>query len=214
MLIDDMAEQWYGYGRWEAPFWFLGPEPGGIGPNGPMKAWDELGRGELLDCREHHLEFGCTKWHVPQVRLQPTWNKLIVLLQSFKGEPDSTEARRKYQAERWGAKSGETCVIELCPVAAPALGFGTFDGSNLQKRRIALIQDRLKNHQPKFIVLYSKSHLDSWEEIVGSAFDGKGVSRVGRTIALTTPHPVAFKSTNADWIGYGNLLRRLADHAL
>jgi hypothetical protein len=23
-----MAEHFYGYGRWDAPFWFIGPEPG------------------------------------------------------------------------------------------------------------------------------------------------------------------------------------------
>jgi hypothetical protein len=26
--LDHMAEDFYGYGRWDAPFWFIGPEAG------------------------------------------------------------------------------------------------------------------------------------------------------------------------------------------
>ena len=53
--ILDMARHWYGYGRWEAKYWFIGPEPGqpegdnveGDNVRARCKAWIELGRGEL-----------------------------------------------------------------------------------------------------------------------------------------------------------------------
>ena len=26
--LSEMALRWYGYGRWDCPYWFIGPEPG------------------------------------------------------------------------------------------------------------------------------------------------------------------------------------------
>jgi hypothetical protein len=74
--ILDMARQWYGYGRWEAPYWFIGPEPGqpegdtaeGDNLKERCKAWIDLGRGELVDCKAHHFGFGWTKWHQDTLR--------------------------------------------------------------------------------------------------------------------------------------------------
>jgi hypothetical protein len=42
-----MAREWYGYGWWEAPFWFIGPEPGRPEKEDSLKkrceAWIKLG---------------------------------------------------------------------------------------------------------------------------------------------------------------------------
>ena len=27
--LSHMSEHFFGYGRWDAPYWFIGPEPGG-----------------------------------------------------------------------------------------------------------------------------------------------------------------------------------------
>lgn len=212
-----MAEQWYGYGRWEAPFWFLGPEPGGPSPDGPLRAWDELGRGELLDCEEHHLAFGCNKWHREPVRLQTTWGRLILLLKSYKQEDPALEARKLYQAQDWGTKNrstgrlSETCVIELCSVAAPAMGMGTYDDSAVRSRRIEHIRDRLQDHHPEFLVMYGLGWRREWEQIVGGEFDEKGIRRVGNTVAMITPHPAAYGQKNEEWVAYGSALRFESD---
>lgn len=34
--ILEMAKRSFGYGRWEAPYWFIGPEQG-MGPQNPKK---------------------------------------------------------------------------------------------------------------------------------------------------------------------------------
>jgi hypothetical protein len=55
--IREMALRCYGYGRWEAPYWFIGPEQG-QGPeenndlNLRCEAWLHCGGGELSDCRK------------------------------------------------------------------------------------------------------------------------------------------------------------------
>jgi hypothetical protein len=57
--VREMALQCYGYGRWNAPYWFIGPEQGQapdedneLKPR--VKAWHDLGGGELNDCRQFH----------------------------------------------------------------------------------------------------------------------------------------------------------------
>jgi hypothetical protein len=60
--IRDMAREWYGYAWWEAPFWFIGPEPGRPEEEDTLKkrceAWMNLGGGKLIDCKCHHFGFG------------------------------------------------------------------------------------------------------------------------------------------------------------
>lgn len=36
------ARNWFGYGRWDAPYWFLGMEPGGTDDHAPMKLGGNL----------------------------------------------------------------------------------------------------------------------------------------------------------------------------
>lgn len=93
----EMAHGFYGYGRWDAPHWFIGPEQG-IGPKGVgnavrSKVWHKLGSPELCDCKEFHFEIGEDSWYrttpPPAPLLQSTWRPLMLLLMSFLGErPD------------------------------------------------------------------------------------------------------------------------------
>lgn len=57
------AESWFGYGRWDAKYWFVGMEPGGTDEVASYESWRRLGAGELIDCRQHHLDCGFTHWH-------------------------------------------------------------------------------------------------------------------------------------------------------
>lgn len=53
------AEKWYGYGTWDAPYWFVGKEPGGADDPEQCASWLRLGGGELIDCRQHDSD--CVK---------------------------------------------------------------------------------------------------------------------------------------------------------
>jgi hypothetical protein len=37
------ARSWFGYGRGEAPYWFIGMEPGGSDDHASYEAWKQLG---------------------------------------------------------------------------------------------------------------------------------------------------------------------------
>jgi hypothetical protein len=54
------AAQWYGYGRWDAPYWLVGKEPGGTDDPEQYASWARLGEPELLDCRAHDLDCAST----------------------------------------------------------------------------------------------------------------------------------------------------------
>ena len=123
-----MARGNYGYGRWEAPYWFIGPEQG-MGQHEKndlrrrVEAWIELGQRELNDCREFHSRIGELRWHFkkPKVDLQSTWRPLMLLMMTLLGREADGEALRNYQRDRWGTINGETCVIELSGLAASTL---------------------------------------------------------------------------------------------
>jgi hypothetical protein len=97
-LLDDpdliaMARRSYGYGRWDAPYWFVGPEQG-MGEHETdniersiqqrVECWRKLGGLELNDCREFHCCIGEKNWHCKEpVKPQTTWQPLIVLLMAY-----------------------------------------------------------------------------------------------------------------------------------
>ena len=65
-LLHKMALECYGYGRWDAPFWFIGPEQG-MGETDDIRlrvaTWLKLGAAEVCDCREFHETLGDFRWH-------------------------------------------------------------------------------------------------------------------------------------------------------
>jgi hypothetical protein len=92
-----MAENCYGYGRWDAPYWFFGPEQGL--KDGTLdefikryEAFRDLNKDGLCDCRAFHAAIGETRWHRQDPELQKTWKFLILLLLTYLEEPQTTRA--------------------------------------------------------------------------------------------------------------------------
>lgn len=121
----EMARRFYGYGRWDARHWFIGPEPGmafdeGNDQERRVEAWLHFGKPELCDCQAFHKRIRQPQWHrekPDKPRLQPTWRPLMLLLMSFLERSKESDSLREYQRDRWGRLSGETCVIELSGLA-------------------------------------------------------------------------------------------------
>src|SRR6516165_6556836 len=120
-LASLMARDFYGYGTWDAPFWFIGPEPGGDGNEKRAKAFSKLGKDGLCDCKEFHTEINEVRWHrepPEKAALQPTWRRLMLLLMPAVKLSSDRAALREYQCRHWGKLNGETCVIELGGLSA------------------------------------------------------------------------------------------------
>src|SRR6185437_9669223 len=122
--LQEMARQRYGYGKWNAPYWFIGPEEGMAFDEDIQRRIRAWGHCDLNDCRKFHERIGEHRWHEAPVKLQKTWKQLILCLMAFKGQqldPRKQEHKvflRNYQSRHWGMQNGETCVIELSGLPA------------------------------------------------------------------------------------------------
>ena len=169
---EKMAREFFGYGRWGAPYWFIGPEPAGDSHTQRSLAFRILGKDGLCDCKEFHNGIG-VDW---SGELQKTWKRQILILENFLGEDGKVEFPDKgnpaqtllnYQWECWGSRDGNTCVIEL-------RGLNTKGNSEYRKicdaelgRRIEYIKEKLKTSEekPKLVVMYGKTDQGRWEPI-------------------------------------------------
>ena len=212
----EMARRFYGYGRWDAPYWFIGPEPG-KGRNQPadntprVKAWRRRGGTELLDCHDFHRRIGEKNWHKDVPLLQPTWRPLMLLLMTFLEKPGDDKSLRTYQRDRWGRVSGgETCVIELSGLAAKSLKV-PMDRGSFRQERIEIIHQRMHTYKPQLVVMYGggQKGRKHWEEIAGSVFPADGILKLGYTTIALAPHPVVYGSKDQDWVKLGQRLRGL-----
>jgi len=210
-VIAEMALRSYGYGRWDAPYWFIGPEQGQRPTEDDdlrPKAWRELGSREVCDCKEFSRAINEHAWH-RDGKLQPTWRPLILLLMTFLGRPADKESLRDYQRTRWGRADGETCVIELSGLAANNLGIPR-DRESFRQKRIDVIRERLRQNRPKLIIMYGTAQRQSWESIAGQSFPPENVLVSHNSILALTPHPVKHGLSNAYWEELGQKLRKVA----
>lgn len=212
-----MARQCFGYGRWNAPYWFIGPEQGQAPSENDdllprVRAWHLSGGGELNDCRQFHALIGETRWHRERPQLQSTWRPLLLLLMSFLGRTTDNDALRIYQRDHWGTLDGETCVIELSGLAARNLEVPR-DRISFRDERIAIIRERMRCNKPVLVVMYGTSEKSDWDAIAGRSFPPENVLKFGSTILACTPHPTSHGLTNEFWKQSGQTLRHLAQSA-
>ena len=216
-LVDSTAEIWYGYGRWDAPYWFIGPEPGMAASEGEnllerCRAWQALGSTELLDCFEHHKTFGHLKWHTRKIAMklpingnasrpptQTTWRQLIRTLLAFKGERTDNDAIGDYQCTAWGSTAGETCAAELSALAAQNL-LVTRDRMRFRMDRTKHLLTMVTKHAPRFVVMYGGDNAQrpSWDYIA-SGTDGTSPYTTeliaGRQVSFASSRPTTFVRT-------------------
>jgi len=217
--VVQMAEHFFGYGRWDAPYWFLGPEAG-MSKDGidslsvRYKSWKQLGCASVVDCEKHHRGFRFTKWHDPppkhKLPTQSTWRQLIRLLLAYKGMSPTLDDIRAYQQCHWGSENGETCVIELSGIPAPNMQVQR-DRETFLLRRIEQLRQKALIHRPKFIVMYGTGQREEWKRIVGGDFDTGGIRRMEGTVAVVASHPVSHGTSNEYWVELGQRLRAALD---
>jgi hypothetical protein len=227
--LNEMARRSYGYGRWDSPYWFIGPEQGVGAHENDIEAslerrataWVRLGRLDLNDCRKFHCEIGEKNWHCREtVKLQKTWRPLLLLLMAYRGESTSKESLRDYQRDCWGMLDGETCVIELSGLAAPNAEEAT-DTSPYLPERINVIRERIREHRPRLVVMYGLDHRPPLEQIAEAKIPREPAPFFckGPTLIALAPHPVSRIKVgdkyvgNDYWIDLGKKLRNHPCHS-
>jgi hypothetical protein len=232
--IREKARRFYGYGRWTAPYWFIGPEEGGSDdPERRVEAWRQLGEAELCDCREFHSLIEITKHHRETPPLQYTWRKLMLLLKAFQGEPCDLEGNRRmlndrlrsYQRDWWGMQSGKTCVIELSELPAPDSKkakelrlqlFSPAKFDEIRQKRIEFIYHEMLKKERELVVIYGKEQWKHWESIAGHSLQEEsiegfaaGILKYGATKIAFAQHP-NFVRKDAYWVKLGRKLREIS----
>jgi hypothetical protein len=214
-VTDDLktraAREWFGYGRWSAPYWFVGMEPGGDDHPELYTAWEAAGAGRLIDAAEHEVEWNL---RVP-ARLQMhhfaskptiqkgTWQPLIHIVLGFSAEDGDAHA---YQRDRLGRIDGDMALIELCSVAAKNLAVPS-DRDRFMPERIAFIRRRLASNPVEIAVFYGTTYRDKYELVAGGQFDADGLRWRGATLCALITHPSRPTRTYAFWREYGEMLR-------
>jgi hypothetical protein len=211
---------WFGYGRWDAPYWFVGKEPGGSDEPEQYASWQRLGGDELIDCREHDTEDadGHRMWHGPDPgpKLQPTWRPLIAMILAYQGAKNwDLHAARRYQDESWGRTDGDTAVLELSAVAAKSVSDKEAMRLRNLPERIRKFQERLAQNPPKFVVFYGLGmdpvnnvpYVDHWRAIANHDLEIDEPVLLGRTVFVVEKHPTAHGTTTQHWMDLGRRVR-------
>ncbi len=193
--MDDLkalaARRWFGYGRWDAPYWFIGMEPGGTDDHASYEVWMQLGGTELIDCRAHHLGTNFAKWHGGhRPPTQPTWRRLIQLLLGYEGKRAGSDAVSIYQRDSWGAQKGDTALLEVSALHAKNLVTSVNRNEYLDERT-AILKKRLETNRPKFVVFYGLGYKNIYEKITNARFGANGYAWCGSTLCALLPGPTA-----------------------
>lgn len=233
-MLQAFMDNFYGYGNYDAPYWFIGMEEGGGDSfeevSKRLTVWDSRGRRELEDVVDYHLELGITWPFGEKPKLQWTWAGLIRVLLSIEGLEPTTEEVRLHQQRSWARSGGNVCLMELLPLPSPSTSHWLYAQysklptlrSRKQYRklmsqvRIRAIQQRIAAHQPQVVVFYSFTYRPYWLQLVGAelqpVLSGELYIHKGpSTLYAVLKHPVATGVTNAYFHEAGRLIRRVLD---
>jgi hypothetical protein len=224
MLDSTLLRAWianfYGYGRWTSPYWFIGLEEGGVNGEGEfadrLRAWSGSGSYPLVDLRDFHVAIRKLRFFSGGIPLQPTWRPLMRVLFVAEGRDITTKALRFYQANRLGRFDEETTLLELSPL--PAKGteerwfrdhelLGKIELEALKHRRRDQLKELIKHHKPRAVVTYGD--MTSWQESL-SLGETSWAFRAGRyeSSVIVASHPPGKNApTNAHWDQIGKYIR-------
>jgi hypothetical protein len=218
LLLHDFARTFYGYGRWNAPIWFVGMEEGGGNSvqviQRRLDDWAARGREELQDLPDTGKAMGDTCWFIERPKLQRTWSILIRIAMVIDGREPTTAAIREYQKCHLGRHDGENCLVELLPLPSPSTQHWFYAAASLlpylesrQKycdelipTRIAHLRQRLDTHKPRAVIFYGTAYSPHWQQIANVDFEsrvGTGYGYSEHTVFAITRHPAAKGVTTA-----------------
>lgn len=232
ILLEAFINGFYGFGNYQARYWFIGMEEGGGNTfdaiSKQLDIWDKWGRKELIDVAEYAREMNIMQWYGERPKLQPTWKHLIRIFLTAEGQPVDAETMRQYQKTLWGTEDGNTCLLELLPLPAPNIGSWLYGEIStlpyLKSRqtyreyvvgsRIAHLQNRITQYQPKAVVLYGSGYDSYWKRIGGIDTwerlpEGVTFAVNNSTLFISSKHPVAYGATNEYFYSIGKLIKEL-----
>ncbi len=228
-LLVEFAQTFYGYGNYQAPYWFLGMEEGGGNSideiNRRFSVWAARGKNELEDVAEYHRAIKIPELFSDKPKLQNTWNKQIRVLFGIKNQAVETEFVRNYQRDSWGRNDSDNCILELFPLPSPSTADWIYGKTSslptLKNRdtyreaylpnRVDHFQRRVEKHRPKVVFIFGISYMPYWEKLVGTKFlEENDLLQVvvEKTKFVVLQHPVAHGIKNEYFYNAGQAISK------
>lgn len=225
-------DTFYGFGNFNADYWFIGIEEGGGGSEQEVQnridSWIALGRTNLLDNQIHHHNIGLGKFFTDDNALQKTWDKLIVVYATLTGnDPNSTVLRKAIQRMDWGGMASNNALIEFFPLPSPnANNWNYGDWSTIPflksrdiykahvaNARMTFFRDKIKLHRPRMVFMYGGGLKHYWNSLPLPIINAWHMVKTRNnyweyflqngTLYVVTPHPTGVYA-NDFWIQVAN----------
>jgi hypothetical protein len=235
-LLEAYIWGFYGYGEWNAKYWFIGTEEGMRKLKDPEKmkkkidrrlqAWNELRRKDVQDRVAFNKAISPNKNYGENAPLIPAYNKIIHAILGIKEKPHKRAEVRIYQNKKLARENGESSLLELLPLPNPNLHTWLYsDYSRLLSfletrdtyeehvipKRVVYLKAKIEQYRPQAVVFYGKRNWKDFRQIAGVRFKStksKGV-KIGtddKTVFILTKAPVAFGTKNKEFYEMGQLI--------
>ena len=186
-LLEIFSGGYFGFGRYGAPVWLIGPGDDVLGRKMPdislrLLGWHRRGQREMDDLADFYLATGSCKWLGKNAQVHRSWGRLCRFFLALRNEPLSDEAVRQFQGERFGRRDEDLCLIHLL-AANPTTKPWPFQGSTSSfltstdayveryvAQREGHVAIRMQRHRPELVVFYDLTHRRVWEELAGRSF--------------------------------------------
>lgn len=230
--LEEFMGNFLGYGNLCSDFWFIGMEEGGGNSfeeiNARLNHWVVGGKKELEDVVEYHEKFGMEYFFNDKPKNQPTWNKLIRIILASEGDKLSLDDVKYFQKSKLARTDSNNCLIELFPLPSPSatnwvyseiskinyLKSRSIYKNHLICSRAKSIRDKIKTHQPKFVIFYGNNpeYREYWSLIANTQFQKIDIgeksgytAKVDGTLFIIVNHPVSTGITNEYFHSIGKL---------
>jgi len=196
VLLEKRLENFWGLGRFEADYWFVGMEEGGGNSEAEvakrLNVWSDLGCTPLVDNYQYHLGVeghDFDRFFEGNIRQQATWAKLIrtMLVINNPNNDYLPQDIKDFQSKKWGRSDSENCVVEIFPLPSPSSVQWRYDEwtdipilrsresykSALRGPRIQSLKQKIQKYKPKLVLMYGMNpeYLDIWSDVAGIRFN-------------------------------------------
>jgi hypothetical protein len=182
-LVYRRIANFWGYGSFEAPAWFVGMEEG-LGPETELEERFRASDGKAtIDIRRDMARIPhAMRWfQPPRPPIQPNWKYPLALYLFLRnGRPSTPEEIRAYQLDVLGdVDRKDSCVIELMPLPARSSSdedwrYSNYVGSRRQylerykPERVRQLRTLIGANRPRLVIFHSLKYLSDWASVLGS----------------------------------------------
>jgi len=222
ILIQERIKNFWGYGNLNSPYWFIGMEEGYNEDNEVLlDRFAATAHKQTCDIYDDlKVDPGHVYWFENGAPIQPTYRRLIemMLYAENKTHPDKEEIRQ-FQIKKLGRKQSNHALLELMPLPSKSIAEkhwlyadSGIDGLSSRKdyletyksERIEALRNLIQEHKPKYVICYSLSYQEDWQQLTDAPFIEVNprrlyIARDKETTIAITPHSVAQGLSNKDW---------------